>query len=63
MLLAAWQGEERAAVELIEATMRLATVGRMARLVTVADHARAVLYNGLGRHDARAGCRPQRIRT
>ena len=52
VLLAAWQGEERAAVELIEATMRLATAGRMARLVTVADHARAVLYNGLGRHDA-----------
>jgi DNA-binding CsgD family transcriptional regulator len=32
--------------------MRLATAGRMARLITVADHARAVLYNGLGRHDA-----------
>ena len=32
--------------------MRLAAAGRMARLVTVADHARAVLYNGLGRRDA-----------
>jgi DNA-binding CsgD family transcriptional regulator len=52
VLLVAWQGEERSAVELLDATMRLATAGRMARLITVADHARAVLYNGLGRHDA-----------
>jgi DNA-binding CsgD family transcriptional regulator len=52
MLLAAWQGEEHAAVELFEKTRRLATAGRMGRLLTVADHAIAVLYNGLGRHDA-----------
>jgi DNA-binding CsgD family transcriptional regulator len=39
------------AAELAEATTRLAIVGRMSRLLTVADHARAVLYNGLGRHD------------
>jgi DNA-binding CsgD family transcriptional regulator len=52
VLLAGWQGEEDTAVELYEAMMRLASAGRMARLLTVADHAIAVLYNGLGRHDA-----------
>ena len=52
ILLAAWRGEERVAVELAEATTRLAAAGRMSRLLTVADHASAVLYNGLGRHDA-----------
>ena len=52
VLVVAWQGEERTAVELLETTMRLATVGRLGRLSTVADHASAVLYNGLGRHDA-----------
>jgi hypothetical protein len=52
VLLAAWQGEERTAADLLEATIRLATAGRITRLITVADHASAVLYNGLGRHDA-----------
>jgi DNA-binding CsgD family transcriptional regulator len=52
ILLAAWRGEERVAVELAEGTTRLAAAGRMSRLLTVADHASAVLYNGLGRHDA-----------
>ena len=52
ILLAAWQGKERVTVELAEATARLAAGGRMSRLLTVADHAIAVLHNGLGRHDA-----------
>ena len=52
VLMVAWQGEERTAVELLEATRRLAAVGRLGRLITVADHASAVLDNGLGRHDA-----------
>ena len=52
ILLAAWRGEERVAVELAEATTRLAAAGRMSRLLTVADHASAVLYKGLGPHDA-----------
>jgi hypothetical protein len=52
VLVVAWQGQERTAVELLETTTRLATVGRLGRLSTVADHASAVLYNGLGRHDA-----------
>ena len=51
-LLAAWQGEEDTAVGLHEALVRLASAGRITRLLTVADHAIAVLYNGLGRHDA-----------
>ena len=51
VLMVAWRGAERTAVELLETTMRLATAGRLGRLITVADHARAVLYNGLGRHD------------
>jgi DNA-binding CsgD family transcriptional regulator len=50
--MVAWQGKEAAAVELLETTRRLATAGRLGRLITVADHASAVLYNGLGRHDA-----------
>ncbi|MGO9779843.1 MAG: AAA family ATPase [Streptosporangiaceae bacterium] len=52
VLLAGWQGAEDAAVELYEDMVRLASAGRIARLLTVADHAIAVLYNGLGRHDA-----------
>ncbi len=52
VLAVAWQGEEGTATELLEATRRLAIAGRLGRLITVADHASAVLYNGLGRHDA-----------
>jgi DNA-binding CsgD family transcriptional regulator len=52
ILLAAWRGQERTAAELFEATTRLAAAGHMARPLTIADHAIAVLHNGLGRHDA-----------
>ena len=52
VLVAAWQGDEDTAIELYEALLRLASVGRITRLLTVADHAIAVLYNGLGRHEA-----------
>ena len=52
VLVVAWQGAEHIARELIETTTRLAVVGRLGRLSTVADHASAVLYNGLGQHDA-----------
>ena len=52
VLLAAWQGEEDTTAGLYEALLRLASAGRITRLLTVADHAIAVLYNGLGRHDA-----------
>ena len=48
MTLAAWRGQEALASELIEATSKEAT----ARGWTGNSYASAVLYNGLGRHDA-----------
>jgi DNA-binding CsgD family transcriptional regulator len=51
MMLAAWRGEESRASELIETTMLEATARGLGRLVNSADHASAVLNNGLGRHD------------
>jgi DNA-binding CsgD family transcriptional regulator len=52
MTLSAWRGQEAQAAELIEATAREATAHGMGRLVSLADYASSVLYNGLGRHDA-----------
>jgi DNA-binding CsgD family transcriptional regulator len=52
MLLAAWRGREREACELIEATFREATARGLGRVVNFSTYGRAVLYNGLGRHDA-----------
>jgi DNA-binding CsgD family transcriptional regulator len=52
MTLAAWRGQEGPAAELIEATVQEATARGQGRLVSLADYASAVLYNGLGRHDA-----------
>jgi DNA-binding CsgD family transcriptional regulator len=52
MLLAAWRGREGPASELIEATLRQATARGLGRFVILARSASAVLYNGLGRHDA-----------
>jgi DNA-binding CsgD family transcriptional regulator len=52
MMLAAWRGQEPEAAALIEATTREGTVGGVGMLVDFADYASAVLYNGLGRHDA-----------
>ena len=52
MLLAAWRGREAPASELIEATLREATARGQGRFVDYAISASAVLYNGLGRHDA-----------
>ena len=52
MMLAAWRGRESEASELIEATAAEATARGQGRLVTFADYASAVLFNGLGRHDA-----------
>jgi Bacterial regulatory proteins, luxR family len=63
MALAAWRGQEGPASELIEATVQEATARGQGRLVSLADYASSVLYNGLGRHDAardaawRAFCR------
>ena len=50
--LAAWRGDERTAVELIQTITRLAAAHGLGRLRSLADHASAVLNNGLGRHGA-----------
>jgi DNA-binding CsgD family transcriptional regulator len=52
MALAAWQGQEAQALELIETTSRAATARGLGRMVSFADYASSVLDNGLGRHDA-----------
>src|SRR5215472_5635034 len=52
MTLAAWRGQEPEAAEAIEATVEAAAARGAGVLVDFADHASAVLYNGLGRHDA-----------
>jgi hypothetical protein len=51
-MLAAWQGREPEACELIEATVREAAARGLGRLAGFASYASSVLYNGLGRHDA-----------
>jgi DNA-binding CsgD family transcriptional regulator len=48
--VAAWRGEEARALELIEATIELMG-GRTGRNIGIAENARAVLLNGLGRYD------------
>jgi DNA-binding CsgD family transcriptional regulator len=50
MMLAAWRGQDAAASELIEATLREAAVRGLG--VIPATYAASVLHNGLGRHDA-----------
>ena len=52
MMLAAWQGREQEAAELIEAISREATARGAARLESLAAYASSVLYNGLGRSAA-----------
>ncbi|MDX6598164.1 MAG: hypothetical protein QOE87_2051, partial [Gaiellales bacterium] len=51
LLLAAWGGQEAQALELIEAILQDATTTGSGRAIGVAEHARAVLYNGLGRYE------------
>ena len=53
MMLAAWRGQEQEASELIEAVSREATARAAPALVSRADYASSVLYNGLG-HSAAA---------
>jgi DNA-binding CsgD family transcriptional regulator len=52
LVLAAWQGQEAQAVELIEASREDATRRGEGRAITLAEYATAVLYNGLGRYQA-----------
>ena len=51
LVLAAWQGQEAHAVELIEASREDATRRGEGRAITLAEYATAVLYNGLGRYE------------
>ena len=48
MMLAAWRGSEREASELIESVSREASARAAPALVSRADYASSVLYNGLG---------------
>jgi tetratricopeptide (TPR) repeat protein len=50
--LIARRGQEARASELIEATLQEATARGLGRFVSFATYTSAVLYNGLGRHDA-----------
>jgi DNA-binding CsgD family transcriptional regulator len=52
MMLAAWQGREPEASELIQATIQLATAQGTSMLADLAAWASAVLDNGLGRYEA-----------
>jgi len=52
MMLAAWQGREEKASELIQAALRDATGSGTGRLAVAAAGASAVLDNGLGRYNA-----------
>jgi DNA-binding CsgD family transcriptional regulator len=52
LLLAAWRGDESHAAELIDATLRQASARGLGRFVALVEYARAVLHNGVGRHDA-----------
>jgi DNA-binding CsgD family transcriptional regulator len=55
LVLAAWRGQEARASELIAATIEDATDENRPRATALAEYARAVLCNGLGRyHDALA---------
>lgn len=52
LLLHAWRGQELAALTAIEAEAREAVARGEGRAVGLADHATAVLHNGLGNYDA-----------
>lgn len=52
LLLAAWRGQESRALELIEHHIREVGDRGEGRALSLAEHATAVLYNGLGRYDA-----------
>jgi DNA-binding CsgD family transcriptional regulator len=56
IMLAAWRGREAQASELIDAAVLEAAAGRPERWVTFTRCARAMLYNGLGQHDAARDC-------
>jgi DNA-binding CsgD family transcriptional regulator len=69
LLLAAWRGQETRLLELGRASIQDATPGGEAQAISLAEYARAVLYNGLGRYKAslaaarRAGVYEDRLST
>jgi DNA-binding CsgD family transcriptional regulator len=52
LLLAAWRGDKVIAQELIDASYAHATAGGEGRAIGMAEHASAVLHNGLGQYEA-----------
>jgi DNA-binding CsgD family transcriptional regulator len=52
LFLVAWRGEEAPALKLIEAAIKDATARGEGRVLGLAGHLTAVLYNGLGRYPA-----------
>ncbi len=50
LVLAAWRGQEARALELMNATVEDATPESERRSIVLAEYARAILYNGLGRY-------------
>jgi DNA-binding CsgD family transcriptional regulator len=52
LVIAAWRGHEERALELIDLNVRSATARGEGRAITLAEYARAVLCNGLGRYQA-----------
>jgi DNA-binding CsgD family transcriptional regulator/tetratricopeptide (TPR) repeat protein len=52
LVLVAWRGQETQALQLIEAGIHDATARGDGRTISLAEFARAVLYNGLGRYQA-----------
>jgi DNA-binding CsgD family transcriptional regulator len=51
LALAAWRGQEAQMSQLIDPTVEEATALGLGSVVTYVAYAKAVLYNGLGRHD------------
>ncbi len=50
LVLAAWRGQEARALELMNATIEDATAESEGSSIALAEYARAILYNGLGRY-------------
>jgi DNA-binding CsgD family transcriptional regulator len=48
--LAAWRGDEKRALDFIDATVKL-MAGYTGRNIGLAEHSRAVLFNGIGRYE------------
>src|SRR5690606_28505185 len=51
VVLAAWRGDESRALTTIDIDVNDATLRGEGTVLALAGHAKAVLYNGLGRHD------------